>query len=123
MSVDSLGVDLDRFIAEDDGGAVVMLNLLRFAAHGRERYLEYVRACTPALHRLGAVVLYGGDGSTPLMPRDGKPWDAVLLVRYPSRAAFCALLRDPEYQRATPLRDTALQETVLQTTIPWGSTG
>ena len=31
MAVDPRGEDLKRFLAEDDGGPVVMLNLLRFA--------------------------------------------------------------------------------------------
>ena len=37
--------DLDQFLAEDPGGPVVMLNLLRFRPDGgRERYQQYVDA-------------------------------------------------------------------------------
>ena len=42
---------LERFLAEDAGGPVVMLNLLRFRPDGgRERYQEYVQqsSSTPA---------------------------------------------------------------------------
>ena len=43
MAVDPQGQDLKRYLAEDPGGPVVMLNLLRFRPDGgRERYLEYV---------------------------------------------------------------------------------
>jgi hypothetical protein len=36
--------DLDRFLASDPGGPVVMLDLLRFAPAGAERYDDYRRA-------------------------------------------------------------------------------
>jgi hypothetical protein len=35
MAVDPRGVDLRRFLQEDPGGSVVMLDLLRFAEGGR----------------------------------------------------------------------------------------
>jgi len=37
MAIDPRGADLKRLLAEDDGGPVVMLNLLRFAPGGRAR--------------------------------------------------------------------------------------
>jgi uncharacterized protein (DUF1330 family) len=42
----------------------------------------------------------------------------VLLVRYPSRQAFCAMVADPEYQGITHLRTEALETAVLQPTAP-----
>ena len=45
--------------------------------------------------------------------------DAVLLVRYPSRRAFSRMVADPEYQEVTSLRTDALEEAVLQATVPW----
>ncbi|GGF10530.1 hypothetical protein GCM10007298_03120 [Williamsia phyllosphaerae] len=38
MAIDPRGVGLKRFLAEDPGGPVVMLNLLRFAEGGRDDY-------------------------------------------------------------------------------------
>jgi len=49
----------------------------------------------------------------------GQAWDAVLLVRYPSRDAFSRMVADPEYQQVTELRTRALTEAVLQATVPW----
>ena len=43
----------------------------------------------------------------------------MLLVRYPSRAAFSRMVADPEYQEVTVLRTRALTEAVLQATSPW----
>ena len=53
------------------------------------------------------------------MAEPGQEWDAVLVVRYPSRRAFSDMLRDPGYQEGTQLRSGALVEAVLQATTPW----
>ena len=55
-----------------------------------------------------------------LVAEDGQAWDAVLLVRYPARAAFARMVADPEYQQVTHLRTEALSEAVLQPTSAWG---
>jgi uncharacterized protein (DUF1330 family) len=120
MAVDPRGADLKRYLQEDPGGPVVMLNLLRYAEGGRELYARYAAALTDTfLPRYGGEVLYAGDGSTALVAEDGQTWDAVLLVRYPSREAFSAMVADPEYQQVTGLRTRALTAAVLQATEPW----
>ncbi|HEY4625320.1 MAG TPA: DUF1330 domain-containing protein [Blastococcus sp.] len=120
MAVDPRGADLKRFLQEDPDGPVVMLNLLRYAEGGRELYAQYAAALTDTfLPRYGGEVLYAGEGSTALVAESGQDWDAVLLVRYPSRQAFSAMVADPEYQQVTELRTRALTEAVLQATRPW----
>jgi len=107
--------DLDRFLAEDDGEPVVMLNLLRFRPDGgRERYLEYLNMAGSLVVRHGAEILYAGDGATPLSAEPGQSWDAVALVEYPTRRAFADMVADPDYQKADPVRMSALAEAVLQ---------
>jgi uncharacterized protein (DUF1330 family) len=120
VAVDPRGADLKRFLQEDPGGPVVMLNLLRYAEGGRELYAQYAAALTDTfLPRYGGEVLYAGEGSTALVAESGQDWDAVLLVRYPTRQAFSAMVADPEYQQVTELRTRALTEAVLQATRPW----
>ena len=120
MAVDPRGADLKRFLQEDPGGPVVMLNLLRYAEGGRELYAQYAEALSNTfLPRYGGEVLYAGAGSTTLVAEDGQDWDAVLLVRYPSRQAFSAMVADPQYQEVTGLRTGALTEAVLQATTAW----
>ena len=122
MAIDPRGADLKRLMQEDPGGPVVMLNLLRFTPEGRERYEQYAAALSDTfLERYGAEVLYAGDGSTVLAAEPGQEWDAVLLVRYPSREAFSRMVADPDYQQVTHLRSESLVEAVLQATIPWTS--
>jgi uncharacterized protein (DUF1330 family) len=119
MPVDPTGSDLKRYLDEDPGGEVVMLNLLRFAEGGRPSYERYAEEIQPFLGKVGARVIYVGDCSTSLVPADGTGWDAILLVAYPSRQAFSAMVADPDYQRITHLRTEALSEAVLQATTRW----
>lgn len=115
--IDPSGADLKRYLAEDPGGPVVMLNLLRFRPDGgRERYGRYVDHFREHGGRHGAEVLYLGSGSTVLVAEAGQDWDAVLVVRYPSRQAFSDMIRDPAYAAGTHLRTGALLEAVLQAT-------
>ena len=124
LAINPRGADLKRFMSEDHGDPVVMLNLLRFAEGGRASYQLYLDALrTDFLPRYGGAVLYVGDGSTTLVGEAGQSWDAVLIVRYPSREAFSRMVADPEYQRVTPMRTQALSEAVLQATISWMEPG
>jgi uncharacterized protein (DUF1330 family) len=119
LPVDPSGSDLKHFLAEDPGGPVVMLNLLRFKEDGRAGYEEYARQIKPFLDKLGAEIVYFGDTSTSLVAPQSHAWDAVLLVRYPSRQTFSSMVADPAYQEITGLRTEALEDAVLQATIPW----
>jgi uncharacterized protein (DUF1330 family) len=119
VPVDPTGADLKRFMDEDPGGPVVMLNLLRFTEGGRERYVEYAREIRPFLEIVEAEVLYMGDCSTALVAPEGYEWDAVLVVRYPSRQAFSRMVANSDYQEITALRTEALEQAVLQATVPW----
>ncbi|QLH25009.1 DUF1330 domain-containing protein [Streptomyces sp. Rer75] len=113
---------VDALLAEDPGGSVVMLNLLRFHPDGgRESYQRYAEALGPVINaRYGVQVDYLGDGGRALVAEDGQAWDMVALVRYPSRQAFADMLRDPEYQAVSHFRSEALVESVLQPTVPLG---
>jgi uncharacterized protein (DUF1330 family) len=119
LAVDPTGQDLKHFLADDPGGPVVMLNLLRFKEDGRAGYEEYARRIQPFLEDLGASVLFVGDLSTVLVAPEDHDWDTVLIVRYPSRQAFSSMVADPNYQEITGLRTEALEEAVLQAAIPW----
>lgn len=94
-----------------------MLNLLQFTPGGEQEYEQYVSAIRPFLAAAGGELVYAGDTSEALVaPETDTSWDAVLLVRYPSRRAFSQMVADPEYQEITHLRTSALKATVLQPT-------
>ncbi|RAX40363.1 DUF1330 domain-containing protein [Rhizobium tropici] len=115
MLIKVTAADIDRFLAEDDGQPIVMLNLLRFKADGgRQRYLDYLAMAGPIVARYGAEILFAGDGATALCAEPGQSWDAVALVRYPNRSTFVDMIADPAYAVADPIRMSALEEAVLQ---------
>jgi uncharacterized protein (DUF1330 family) len=120
MAIEPRGKDLQAFLAQpDDGAPVVMLNLLRFGAGGQARYEQYMRATEPHLARVGGALIYAGLGGPALIGETGQAWDAVLLVRYPTRAAFLAMVSSPDYQAIAHLRHEALVEAVLEPTRAW----
>ena len=114
---------LARYLAEDPGGPVVMLNLLRFRPDGgAESYRAYAEQfqAQGVDEEYGLEVLYVGQGGTALVAEDGQTWDMVALIRYPSRRRFADMGRDPVYQQFEHLRTDALLESVLQATAPAG---
>lgn len=103
-------------------GPVVMLNLLKFHADGgRESFARYGAEVQPHLDRVGASPVYAGDVGGVVIGRESDgDWDAVLLVSYPSRAAFVEMVTDAGYQEVTRHRTAALRTSALVATDPWG---
>ncbi|HUB73207.1 MAG TPA: DUF1330 domain-containing protein [Solirubrobacteraceae bacterium] len=123
MKVDPTGDDIRGLMEDDDGGPVVMLNLLRYSGEqGRESYRRYGEAAAAFLAKAGGRVLYAGECDAQLAGPDETPaWETLLLVEYPSRTAFVEMVTDPEYQKITPLRSQGLEAAVLHPTRPWAS--
>lgn len=94
---------------------VVMLNLLRFKPDGgRESYDRYSQGVQDPLRRVGGRVLwYGGADSVVIGDDRADAWDAVILVRYPSRHAFLDMVGSPDYQVVAELRTEALADSRL----------
>ena len=108
--------DLDRFLADDPGGPVVMLNLLRFRpGGGRERYDEYAAAAAgrglpaePSSCTSARATRCAGRR------RHGTRWRSCA-----TRAgeAFADMVRSPEYRAIEHLRTEALVDAALQPTL------
>lgn len=91
----------------EEGGPVVMLNLLRFRPDGgQERYAEYGSAVAPCLEKVGGRIVFAGQPAAPLLGEDA--WDLVAVVEYPSRQAFLDMIASPEYTAIGHLRTEAL---------------
>jgi uncharacterized protein (DUF1330 family) len=107
--------------AADNDEPVVMINLLQFGPNGAENYQRYAKAVQPFLESVGATVLYAGDASHVVAGDIDRPfWDAIVVVRYPSRAAFVAMATNPDYhEHAHVHRVAALESTHLIATDPW----
>lgn len=105
---------------------VTMLNLLRFrdeaqyptgkiepACSGREAYARYSANALKSVAAAGGQVVWQGQARHALVAPEGERWDAVLLVQYPSAAAFMDMVRSPAYQAFVHHRTAALEEARL----------
>ena len=107
--------------ASENQEPVVMINLLQFGPDGAASYQRYAKEVQPYLDSVDATVLYAGDTSHVVAGDIDRPWwDAIVVVRYPSRTAFVAMVTNPGYhENAHVHRAAALDSTHLVATQPW----
>jgi uncharacterized protein (DUF1330 family) len=99
---------------------VVMVNLLQFNGDGRESYLRYVQEAGPHLQRVGGTVRYAGAAPAQIVGDGEKPWwDAIIVVEYPSPAAFLDMVTNEEYLKIHDYRANALDRGDLIATSTW----
>jgi uncharacterized protein (DUF1330 family) len=112
-----------------DERPVTMVNLLKFRAQaryeesdeapctGREAYARYKKAFTVTVGAVSqAHVVFQGPVQQVFIGVAGQPetdWDEVLVVRYPSRRHFLAMMADATYREALRHRYAGLERTVL----------
>ena len=103
------------------GDEVVMLNLLRYSASstdgdgsGEDAYRRYGQQAVRMVEEQGGSVLWMGRPDQVLIgDEEADAWDAVALVRYPSRQHFLDMVSQPAYQEAHEHREAGLERTVL----------
>lgn len=102
---------------------VVMVNLLQFkSSGGLERYLQYGREVAPHLDRVGARIRYGGTAPGVVIGEGEKPWwDAILIVEYPTPAAFIEMVTNQVYAKVHEHRAAALARGDLIATSTWAA--
>ncbi|KAI1610760.1 hypothetical protein EDD37DRAFT_681479 [Exophiala viscosa] len=109
----------------------VMMNMMKFkpkaqypasytgpklkSSTGREAYVAYKDGFVRRATELGVdlSIVFLGEAHTQLVAgsQEGESYDVVLLVRFPSFAAFRSVLEDKEYvDEIQPHRVSALQE-------------
>ncbi len=112
-----------------DDRPITMVNLLKFRAQsryedgdeppctGREAYGRYKKAFAETVSAVSrAEVVFQGSVQQVFIGVAGQPetdWDEVLVVRYPSRRHFLAMMADPTYREALRHRYAGLERTVL----------
>ena len=123
--VEPAGAALAALADLPDDEPVVMLNLLRFRdeawypedtghppCSGREAYARYGEAAFRHVRAVGGEPILQGTPELAVIGPDGE-WDEVVVVRYPSRAAFLRMLADPEYRTVAVHRSAALADSRL----------
>jgi uncharacterized protein (DUF1330 family) len=100
---------------------VVMINLLQFRAdEGRQSYVRYAHEVAPHLERVGGLVRYAGTAPTVVIGEGEEPsWDAIIVVEYPSPAAFIDMVTNEEYLKIHQFRAAGLDRGDLIATSVW----
>jgi uncharacterized protein (DUF1330 family) len=98
-----------------------MINLLQFRADGgRDNYLRYAQEVAPHLQRVGGTVRYAGAAPGVVIGDGEKPWwDAIIVVEYPSPAAFLDMVSNEEYLKVHEYRPAGLDRGDLIATSIW----
>ena len=105
-------VNAELIASLPDAGPVVMVNLLRLRDH--VAYKRYSELAMPLIKARGGTVLWAANGEgVAFGDREADRWDYVVLVRYPTRAAFLDMVRSPEYAAANIHREQAVDKHVI----------
>ena len=87
---------------------------------GRQSYIRYTHEVTPHLLRVGGTVRYAGGSPTVVVGEREKPWwDAIIVVEYPSPAAFLDMVSNEEYLKVHEDRAAGLDRGDLIATSIW----
>jgi uncharacterized protein (DUF1330 family) len=104
-----------------DTGPVVMVNLVRlrpFSNDGKgtgwDAYVRYSEAVMPLIKARGGTVIWAGRPEAVAFG-DAKMlrWDYIVLVRYPSRAAFIDMMTSEDYARANVDRENGAEDHLI----------
>lgn len=109
--IEDLNLGLLKALSDD--GPVMMLNLMRFRERsldgngsGWDAYLRYSAQSIKLIKAQGGTIVWTGEAqAVALGVPEAHRWDYVALVRYPSRAAFIAMMTSPDYARANVERE------------------
>lgn len=104
-----------------DKGPVVMVNLVRLRdravdgnGSGWDAYLRYSQSTMPLIKTCGGTALWAGNAEGAAFgDPSARYWNYVVLVRYPSRAAFLGMVTSPEYAKANPHRENGVEDHVI----------
>ncbi|MGL6043782.1 MAG: DUF1330 domain-containing protein [Sandaracinobacteroides sp.] len=126
--IDPTGARIKDLRDNGPDGPVVMLNLLKFHAianypeghpdagcTGAQAYARYERLFTQTVGAISqARPLYDGPAMRILAGSDADgDWDRMLIVGYPSRTHFLAMMADETYREGLVHRYAALERTIL----------
>jgi len=104
-----------------DSGPVVMVNLVKFHARsldgdgsGWDAYQRYSQAVMPLIKARGGDVIWAGKAEgLAYGSLEGGGFDYVVLVSYPSRAAFLDMVTSKDYAAANPHRENGVAHHVI----------
>lgn len=113
--------------AQSDG-PIRMINLLRFAevadygesaddsapsVSGAEAYALYAAVAFAEVLAVGGTQFYSAVVHQTVIGPPEEEWDQAIIIEYPSRAAFLAMVSEPRYQAVVHHRTAALVDSRL----------
>jgi len=115
-----------EFLSEPECGPFTMINLVRFrdiagypddspnaGISGRDAYKLYSTELLPIISELGAEMTWSAKPIGHLMVPSDIEWDRIFHITWPSRAAFTAMVTNPEYREISTHRTAALIDSRL----------
>ena len=105
------------------GTPFVMCNLLKFAGpEGARRYWEeYAPQVTPLAEAAGGTTIAKGAVRHLVIGAAPHDWDAIWLVRWPSKAHFLSMMNHPDFPATQEIRVRALERMALLLTTEFAS--
>ncbi len=110
----------------DQDEPFTMVNLLKFKERavyepgstepertGVEAYAEYTKVVIPKITALGGSLIYREKRELLFVGDEDQDIDEVIIVSYPSRAAYLQMFNSPDYQAAIEHRKAGLEYRVL----------
>lgn len=107
-----------QLLANDTGGPVVMVNLVKFkpqadgmdaGVSGAEAYMRYGALMRKFVEAKGGRMLYSGRVDRQLIGVSDVEFDVVALMEYPSRKAFVEIVSAPEVREFGKHRTAGLE--------------
>ena len=117
-SLDPTPEQIALLAAYPDDAPFVMVNLLKFVRpNGARRYWdEYAPRVTPLMEAAGGVTVYKGSVQHLIIGTAPNDWDAVWLVRWPTKSHFLAMMSHPDFPASQEIRVSALERMTLMLT-------
>jgi len=110
--VNPTGEQMKAFAELQDEGPIFMINLLKFKPDGgRESYQTYGQKFSEMMMPKGVEVIYRGNAVMSVIGEE--EWDEVIVVKYPSKAAFIEMTVDAAYQEISKHRTAGIEDSRL----------
>ena len=119
--------NLRRFLEEDDGKPIVMVNVIKlydtpievngqsFGATSEDALSEYTSFVLPYLIKRGSYPMYSGDAVLNTMEvwgiENAESWSSGALMRYRSRRVMIEMATDPVFDQFHDAKISAMEKT------------
>jgi len=116
MNVEPTKAQLSALKSYPKDKPVAMVNVIKYrdktpdgTEEGRAAYKRYTTAAMPFMEAVGGKMIWRGKPAGVVIGNDDTKPDVLFIVEYPSIDAFFAMIKNPEYQKITYLREISLE--------------